>query len=89
MSLDVPHVDCSSDPVHDDNGLLRKPLHIYVNEERETVQIQENDDLLTIASMLREMGYEIDLKYPHIRVNGAWIPETSILDTDTVYHFCK
>ena len=60
-----------------------------MDEERETLWIKKEDSLLSVAAMLRELGHEVDLEYPHIRVNDAWVSQRSALDTSTVYHFCK
>ncbi len=66
-----------------------KPLDVNVDGERVTIQVQQKDDLISVAHMLREMGHDMDVEYPHIRVAGHWVSEREALDTNKYYHFCK
>ena len=62
---------------------------MYVDEEAVNIQVHENDNLISIAHMLKELGHEVDVVLPHIQVSGAWISEQEALDTTKEYHFCK
>lgn len=78
----------SSEDSSDGNGEPRD-LQVHVDGEIVVVKIQEKDTLISIAHQLKEMGHNMDLVLPHIRIGGQWVSESERLDTRNDYHFCE
>lgn len=61
-----------------------------MNGEMVTVEVHEKEKLISVASKLANMGYDIDVIYPTIRdVDGVWISEQETVNPKNYYHFCK
>ena len=64
-------------------------LKVHVDEEAVTLDVDEKDDLIAVACLLEESGYDINVATPEIYLDGEKISGWQRVDHQLDYHFCK
>ncbi len=65
-------------------------LEVYVDGQKETVHLKDENDLSTVASLLKEKGHSaLNVAFLHIRVNRIRVCESESINPGLKYHFCK
>lgn len=64
-------------------------MDVYIDGRKETLLVNRKDNLSAVACMLEEKGYEVNVAFPTIRVDGEMVSGNKCLDLSLEYHFCK
>ena len=65
-------------------------LVVYVDQDRVTVELEEGDDLTTVACLLEGMGYAVSPAFPQVMVEGNIVADTyETVDYCKTYKFGK
>lgn len=65
-------------------------LVVYVDEEPVTVNLEDRDDLTSVACILEEMKYPVNPAFPEIMVEGKSVPDVfGRVNLHTTYKFGK
>ena len=65
-------------------------LTVYVDKEPVSLQLEEKDDLSSVACQLQARKYNVNPAHPHILADGKEVKDASSrLDFKTTYKFGK
>ena len=65
-------------------------LEVYVDDEAVVVSLEDGDTISSLACVLEEQGFQINVAFPDLYVGHRRVEDTFIaVDTSLTYKFCK